>query len=186
MVKLISSDDIVIDFPGDLAKQVPYIVDAFTTEEECYTDAELHVLFANAHQLNLLKMVLVKKVACDPTSFIPRFGKLKFGDETLPGPPFANLIWDSYLGAPFELSSNDDLIHLLIISDGMAMWDLRTAVAYTMIHRMTMRGERFEAFFNSHYEHLIHVVKRIYLRTLRTTIAPHNDCCAHQGNNHSD
>jgi hypothetical protein len=166
MVKLISSDEIVVDFQGDLAKQVPYIKDAFTSEADCYTDVELHVLFANAHQLNLLKIVLVKKVACDPTDFIPRFGKLLFGDEELPAPPFVSLTWDSCLGTSFELFSNDDLVDLLIVADGMAMWDLRQAVAYTMIHRMIVRGDLFELFFNSSYLRLIDIVKKIYRRVL--------------------
>ena len=166
MVKLISSDEIVVDFHGDLAKQVPYIADAFARKTDCYTDAELHVFFANAHQLGLLKQVLVQKVACDPTDFIPRFGKLLFGDEELPAPPFVSLTWDSCLREPFELASSDDLVDLLIVADGMAMWDLRRAVAYTMIHQMIRRGEQFEPFFNSHYAHLISVVKRTYLRAM--------------------
>ena len=161
MIRLISHEDRALEFPCALAREIPFVRDAFSNIDSFKGTTCLPTYFASEAQLLVLKRVLLPKVARG-ASFIPTFGEFKLGDTIVCRPPFTSLVWDSHLDAIFHSLVESQIMDLLCVAQATCMWDLRKGVLYLMIHRILKGSNTFEQFFEKNPYGLTKILVETY------------------------
>jgi hypothetical protein len=178
MVRLVSNDDVSVEFPKKLVADVPYVKDAF--DKDIDDDAELLCFCSTGLQLLLLKEVLAARLA-DGGSFLPLQEKITIGACELAVPSFISATWSPSLDVCFKDLSETQIIDLFYVSDFMCMWELRSAIIILLLHKKITQRWEFNDFFQAYNPRVKEIIRAVYYES---TIDMHNDYYAHQDNTH--
>lgn len=163
MVRVTSNDAVIVEFPKEMADQIPYMKDIIENMDD---DHELPAVFATSAQLKVLKRILVAQPS-PSSSFLPRFSQFALGDRVVKAPPFLYMAWeDICFDAIFKSLSEDDIVDLILVADAMCMWELRKGAMYLLFYKRLHNGFLFPQFFEKASMRLQNILAKCYLAAL--------------------